>query len=232
MKSNFKVFIKLFLQLWFGKAVYKIRNIIDSKKIISFDVFDTLIQRTVKEPTDIFDLVEEQYNNININVINGYKGKRIEAEKRARLVGRNEEVTLKEIYDEMYEYPIEVRNTLMELERKTEYENCFARQEGKYLYEYARNCNKKIIIISDMYLDEEDIRAILHKNEYHGYIALYVSSKYGLKKKSGNLFKQVMLEGKYNPRDILHIGDNPVSDGISAKKEMMFSAILLPVKYK
>ena len=41
------------------------------RKITSFDVFDTLLARTVETPTDIFDIVEKQfpYNNFkNIRI--------------------------------------------------------------------------------------------------------------------------------------------------------------------
>lgn len=41
------------------KNAYKL---IDKADIVSFDVFDTLITRMVSNPTQIFDIVQEEYN--------------------------------------------------------------------------------------------------------------------------------------------------------------------------
>ena len=66
---------------------------IDCHKIISFDLFDTLIKRNVVSPTDIFRIVELDTKCRN------FAYDRIEAEEKARKVTINEEVTLQEIYD-------------------------------------------------------------------------------------------------------------------------------------
>ena len=38
------------------------------KSVNSFDIFDTLLARTVENPTDIFDIVEKYKNSITKSV--------------------------------------------------------------------------------------------------------------------------------------------------------------------
>ena len=47
----------------------KIKDLIDNYKIISFDIFDTLLKRNTIKPIDIFELVEKKYNLKNKNKI-------------------------------------------------------------------------------------------------------------------------------------------------------------------
>ncbi len=64
---------------------------ISKKEYVSFDIFDTLIKRDVKKPTDVFVIIEHNYK-----ICDFYK-RRIEAEKRARK--GKVDTTIDEIYD-------------------------------------------------------------------------------------------------------------------------------------
>jgi len=86
---------------------------------------------------------------------------------------------------------------------------------------------KKIIIISDMYLDINTIKKILDKNGYSDYYKLYLSSEIGLKKSTGNLFRYVLEDLGIKPNQLIHIGDNIKSDFIQAKRNKIQS-ILIP----
>jgi phosphoglycolate phosphatase-like HAD superfamily hydrolase len=73
--------------------------------------------------------------------------------------------------------------------------------------------DKRIIAISDMYLDGTLIQALLDRLGLGQYIdALYVSSDHALGKYSGRLFQFVFEREAVAPRNILHIGDNPRAD--------------------
>ena len=72
----------------------KILKEVKNYDIVSFDIFDTLLKRNVKEPTDVFSYMEKKYQ------IDGFCEKRIEAEKTARKKKNGLEVTLKDIYTE------------------------------------------------------------------------------------------------------------------------------------
>ena len=65
-------------------------------KIVSFDIFDTLLKRNVGRPSDVFSVME--YANSDLM---GFKNARIFAEQEARKESQYEEVTLNEIYCKM-----------------------------------------------------------------------------------------------------------------------------------
>ena len=93
----------------------KLKKLIDNHKIISFDIFDTLIKRNCYQPIDIYEIVEENYNKNNLKKIENFSAKRIVAEKKARENNKHlNEVTLDLIYNEL-EYPVEIKKNLMKL---------------------------------------------------------------------------------------------------------------------
>lgn len=63
-----------------------------------------------------------------------------------------------------------------------------------------------------MYYDENFIQSLLDKCGIKGYDKLYVSPTYNLTKHCGKLFKLVFDELSYKKYEILHIGDNLLSD--------------------
>lgn len=79
----------------------KIKDLIDNYKIISFDIFDTLLKRNTIKPIDIFELVEKKYNLKNKNKICEFKKNRIEAEFIARRNSDKEDILLEDIYKEI-----------------------------------------------------------------------------------------------------------------------------------
>jgi FMN phosphatase YigB (HAD superfamily) len=72
---------------------------------------------------------------------------------------------------------------------------------------------KRIIAISDMYLDGPMIHKLLDQLGLGRYIdAIYVSADHSLGKYSGRLFHHVFEAESISPVELLHIGDNAVSD--------------------
>ena len=196
----------------------ELKKLIENNEVISFDIFDTLIKRNIKRPTDVFELIEIIYNNSSENKIN-FKNNRILAERKARLKSSKEDVTLNEIYDNFTElYDKNQLEKLKELEKKVEISICVANKDIVKAFNYAKKLNKDIIIISDMYLTRDIIEKILEKNNITGYKKLYISSEYGFTKHSGSLFKYVCNENNYLLDKVLHIGDNRNSDIKNAKK--------------
>lgn len=178
-------------------------NLIDKYDIISFDIFDTLLKRNVKRPTDVFMYIEKKYNEP------GFCEERIEAEKKARIKKNNVEITLEEIYNEM-------SRDFYDKELEAEAELLIANKWMLPVYKKAIS-DKKVIIISDMYLSEDFISNILKREGFVGYDKIYLSSKIGKTKKSGELFEHVLNEiGE--EKKVLHIGDSYVSDFKIPKK--------------
>ncbi len=191
---------------------------IDKHDIISFDIFDTLVFRNVMKPKDIFRIMEQKI--LEKYKIKGFAKLRIDAENKARLLSKNEDITLDEIYDNLKKKlnadTEKIRKLELEIEEKFIVPNSFM----KKAYEYALEKGKTIYIISDMYLPTKFLEKILKKCEYTGYKKLYVSGDVNKTKGSGSIYTLVREENKISKsKKWLHIGDNAISDIQSAKNK-------------
>lgn len=187
---------------------------------VSFDVFDTLVQRPFLEPTDLFCILSDELNQNTSSYVD-FAELRISAErscrdKKALLYPSAEDITLDEIYDYLAETTILSQDLLTHMkqrEQELELYFCKVREAGKMFFDLALDAEKKIIICSDMYLPMRTIEQILEKAGYSGYYKLYVSSELMLTKATGNLFKYVQKDLKCKKATaFLHIGDNWDSD--------------------
>ena len=180
-------------------------------KVITFDVFDTLVIRDVIKPIDVFSLTKGVW----------FKYVRIAAEVLARKCSSKEEVTLKEIYKFL---PFCDMNREIEEEFKT----CRADKSMKEVYDTLKKQGKSIYAISDMYLPKSVIEKILENCGY-SFDGVLVSSEYGKTKTTGKLYKQFLNEFNLKKEDVLHIGDNEIADFAGAKKAGV-EAFLIPEK--
>lgn len=193
---------------------------------VSFDIFDTLIKRNVPKPIDVFQLMEEclGYDDFCKNRV----GAEIEARK---LSG---EVTLKDIYTVMTSYDDDIKDILMAAEIEYESNLCVVNKDMIDIYNSIVK-NKRVFLISDMYLSKEVIESILEKNNITGYDELIISNEIGKNKSNGELFKYVIA--KYKCKNICHIGNNFMADYISARKsglkayKIKTNTYRLPKKY-
>ncbi len=206
--------------------IKKIKKLINKKKVVSFDIFDTLIRRMVKNPHDIFDLVEKKFNALNdYDNIYNFKKNRIIAEKDCRLNSNYDEITLDEIYSNLKDvYQQKQIDILKEIEKKIEVDLCKFNIRIKEIYDYCVDNNKKIIVTSDMYLDEVTIKRIL-LNCNIKYDRLFLSSALLKTKNEGSIYDYVCKSLKINKNDIIHIGDNKKSDYISARRKGLKSVL-------
>lgn len=201
-----------------------ILNDIDKFKVVSFDVFDTLITRKCVSPRDIFIEVEIRFkkHHDNSDKVNNFRAWRIKAEslaeERAKLSGK-EECSFDEIYDELKALLNLSDDEVKELknyELEVELENVIPRRVGVQLLKYALSKDKEVVFISDMYLNSKQIKLLLNKANISIVKNIFVSCEVGVKKKTGNLFKYVCNSLSLLPKDVLHIGDNIVGDYNSA----------------
>ena len=126
MKEN----LKKILRILFGTDPKKLIEIIQRKnyKVISFDIFDTLIMRKVGNPEALFHYMQRMICNIDGNFIEHRK----KAERNIRNLLEVEEVTLSDIYQEYQKLTACSRETvdfLMNLEKKAEVEICFGNRD-------------------------------------------------------------------------------------------------------
>ena len=199
------------------------RNIRDCEvsdvKIVAFDIFDTLIFReNVKFPTDVFDYVGKSieianFMNRRVQVENGLRKKRKKEGK---------EVSVDEIYDALKDemkWDDSFCNMVNEKEFEHELQICHAVDEVWSFYNELLNDGRKIVIISDMYLDKEHLKKILINSGYNiDEVAMFISSEYGCTKRNGGLYGRVLKEMKVNPDEMMMIGDNWISDYLIPKR--------------
>lgn len=205
--------------------------------MFSFDVFDTVITRRTATPQGVFAIMKDKLiedrmvNGLSDYVIDNFYELRIHSEELIRKSGdyqNIEEVGLKDIYTAMA-----VCGCLSEsqidylccLEQKTEVENVVGIKENIQLIKKLLSMNEHVVLISDMYLSKKVIREMLLQVDIvFKDIPLYVSSEYGKRKTTGNLYREVQRLEKINFNDWIHIGDNihqdieiPFSLGIQVK---------------
>lgn len=185
-------------------------------KLISFDIFDTLIDRSIEQPHHIFRLIENDVNVLTNGQISNFSSIRQASERhlRSSLTNGVQEITIDEIYVEISkrtDIRKEIADKIKALEIKEELNNIKCRASGKKLFDIAMKSNAKIILISDMYLDKETIKKILFKCGYPE-ITLYLSSEYRVRKHEGDLFDLVSLKEKINHNFWIHVGDNQHGD--------------------
>ncbi len=204
----------------------------------SFDVFDTLITRTTATPQGIFALMKDRLtegrntNGLQDYVIENFFELRIHSEELIRENAASqmtEEVNLNDIYTAMAVCGCldkEQMEYLCCMERKTELDHIVGIPENiQRLKELIRQ-GEHVVLISDMYLSEKDIHEMLVKvDKVFEKIPLYVSSEYGKRKTTGNLYRQVQELENVSYEDWIHIGDNLYQDievpyGLGIKVEL------------
>lgn len=193
---------------------------------ISFDIFDTLIYRPFLRPTDLFYFLDKKFEEYFPACGISFHRIRIDGEAGARRClchgeEKLEDITLTEIYDyisAIYGLEPEVCREIMELEKQLEIKYTFPRKAMKKVYDAAVSAGKKIIFVSDMYLERAAMEQILCKNGYAYFDELFLSSEERALKNTGSLYQVVLDRIKLAPDRIFHIGDNWESDNVMAGK--------------
>ena len=195
------------------KRIKKGKQLIDRHEVIFFDVFNTLLARDCENPSDIFLLVEQRFNEIaTFTPLRDFKHMRQDAQKICA------EKILAPKLDEIYEQvPLSVdqKSKLKALEIEVEEELSTRKSTGYSLYQYAKSLGKKIIAVSDMYLGAAVIRKMLLSAGYE-ICSVIVSCDHRAEKYNGKLFQVAMNEYAVEKKQIVHFGDNIISDIIGA----------------
>ncbi|CAO3303241.1 hypothetical protein [Pseudomonas putida] len=236
--------------------IKKIGGIISSKKnslrglldrmdkydVISFDIFDTLLRRTVFKPEDAFVLIQKKLEEEHAGLlpaifVKRFPELRVGFERQLRkeydllhhstdtYVERNEEFYMIQVYERMlasFGLDQDLAEKLLNIEQSVELSILESRSLGKVLFDAAIAKGKRVLLISDFTHTEAFVSAALSQSGYGGYEKLYVSSEVGLKKHSGYLFKYVLSDLNLRADCILHIGDNSTGDFTRAINNSIF----------
>lgn len=182
--------------------------------VISFDVFDTLIFRPFSVPTDLFFLVGESFDIMDFKNIRTWA--EWDAREKCKKQNGHMEIGLNDIWENLEKETGLSAEKGIEIEQKTEQKLCYANPFMLEVWKRLQSMNKKLIIVSDMYLPEECIANILENAGFTGIEKIYVSNTYHKSKAEGSLYHEVIKD--YNNLSIAHVGDNPHSDEKMARK--------------
>lgn len=181
-----------------------LKHLIQDCSIISFDIFDTILLRPYLNPVDLFHHVEKD------NALNGFANDRICAIKNAYQTVLSDgkcEVTIDDIYRAIPQW-----KGYKEKELEAERQALSINPEILEIWKFAQEKKKKCIITSDMYLPSGFLKQILTEKGITGWDNFYVSCEKQQRKSDGGLFRLILDNYKCQAKEILHIGDNKVSD--------------------
>ncbi|WP_282152198.1 hypothetical protein [Ruegeria atlantica] len=189
-------------------------NLIDSHDVISFDVFGTLLARYVPSPHDVFRYMGQSLE------IDDFCSARLKAEQLARRrfgTEKSPEISLDEIY-EVLSVLVPGHGVKPDDERVYEKGLAYADQAFKMVAETARQKGKRVIGISDTYLNKSEVSGQL---EASGIVLDEVytsceSRRDGLGKFNGRMFTHVADKEGVAPQRILHFGESVITDVANA----------------
>ena len=203
-----------------------------SIKIVSFDIFDTLIFRPVIHPRDIFYFFDKYYQETFDKTVENISNLRIDCENELIYREGVENVTIDSIYEELenkFNLDKDQINMLKEKEISLEIALADLNSEIFSIYKKAKKSNKKIIFTTDIYLPSWCISKIINKFDIE-YDALYVSADIKKRKDNGSLFDEIIHIEEIHPFEMLHIGDNIESDFLVPLKKGIVSFHYIPKK--
>ncbi len=207
-------------------APWQVQQLLDalapSISTLSLDCFDTLLWRKTRTPVDVFYDLEQSpiYKKHHLNA-----RLRISSEglcRNQKLVEKfKSEVDLASIYRQAAPRASETEiEELCQAELEAEKQACFAFPPIVELLLAAKAKGLRVIIVSDTYLSEAELQALLSDRlpapAYRAIDRVFCSNVTG-RSKSGGLFGDVLEALREKPSRLLHLGDNPIADLAAAK---------------
>lgn len=202
------------------------------QKVISFDVWDTLIKRKCNpEEIKLFTAryllfkyeskIREEYRDSYI-ILKTRNCIEFEICKENEKKGKDGECRIIDVFNDLQKkiFKKEEDSIAIELLRiEIEHEKKMIYVNEKVLDILEKYNDLKMYCISDFYMDKNSLKEILDstilKNRFE---EIYSSADFLLNKKSGNLYKKFEEDLKISPNAHIHVGDNEFSDIQVAKK--------------
>ena len=194
-------------------------------KIISFDIWDTIIKRKCHpEETKLATaryIVLKYNNELKDEYKNIYeilkRRDEIEAEecKKNKEKGFDEECRILDVFKilekEIFNKEMNIEEELLREEIEQEKRVIFINPEILPIFEKYKDL--KMYCISDFYMSAESLKELLdYLNIPVKIEKVYSSADYLLNKRTGNLYKKAEEELGIKPEDHIHVGDNQYSD--------------------
>lgn len=224
------------------ELVTYVQSKVEAKDVVSFDLFDTLLVRRIHDP-DLVKLPTARFisslaakHNIRWTW-EKVQLRRDEIEKVHRAdTGKSFDDHeacyprfMAELLEEIFgdKFSQEILDVVTAYELQMENSMLVPRTEFVSLVKSIFQAGKRIFIISDMYLPAEHLTELVRHAELLEYVEAVISSADTfLAKASGNAYP--MISEKYGVRadSWMHIGDNPISDGLRAAEFGIEAAII------
>lgn len=196
-------------------------------KILSFDLFDTIIKRRCAHYKDIYYIMGESCYAENITSFKPqiFQQKRMKAEKLlAKSNGKigNKSVSLPDIYKVMQKNSWIDKNidiqTLVAMEYAIDQDYSFVSPEISAIIAMIKQKNLKLILTTNSFYNHAQITQFLASYQLDNlFDALYISSEQKCSKQNG-LFDKIIHDYDCKAQQILHIGDNLKTDIEPAEK--------------
>ena len=195
----------------------KLEQAIDAAKVVSFDVFDTLLFRITARPEAIFSLMGQKIGREDFEQFRRQKQKEI-----SEILVKKKEAPHADL-DQIYAYIAKTDRTqdweqIKELELQMELDAVFQNTEIYQWYRYAISQGKRVIATSDMYLNGCQIRKMIEKCGYAEIAEVYSSTDLRCTKYEKTIFNAVAEKEGVQGKEILHIGDNLKADVENARQ--------------
>ena len=200
------------------------------EKIISFDIWDTIIKRKchpeeIKLATARYivlkyeDKLKEKYKD-TYEILK--KRDEIEAEecKKNNANGFDEECRILDVFkileEEIFEEDVKIEEELLKEEIEEEKRTIYINPEILPIFEKYKDL--KMYCISDFYMSADSLKELLDYLDLPVKIEkIYSSADHLLNKRTGNLYKKAEEELNVKPENHIHVGDNQYSDIEMAK---------------
>lgn len=202
------------------------------KKIISFDVWDTIIKRKCHpEEIKLYTaryIVLKYNNNLKEKYKNIYEilnlRNQIEADlcKESKEKGFDGECRIIDVFNKIKEIIFtdeieDISEELLRVEINREKEMIYVNPKIIKIFEKYKDL--KMYCISDFYMSADNLKELLdYLNLDVKFEKIFSSADYLLNKREGNLYKKAEEELNIKPEEHIHVGDNVYSDIQKAKE--------------
>lgn len=208
---------------YFDKSYELLLAEIGRHDVISFDIFDTLLTRKVYEPSDVFAVLDLEYEDRYPFVFS------VERLRAQRELSEKGEPDIHEIYRRMQVnnpgFSSEECEALKAREIEKERQVLMPRRRMIECLDYCADMGKRVYLVSDMYLPGEILTDILRRFGVTRYDGLLVSCDYKTTKQKGLFWE--MKKQESDGSTYLHIGDHPAADGEAARKNGLDDYLIL-----
>jgi len=205
---------------------------ITEAEAVSYDLFDTLVQRPFMEPHDLFQMIEGRVRQATSNVTLHFARWRRKAEEEARKKRGGKEVTLDQIYHEfsvLTGYSPEMCEQIAAIELEAETHTLTRREPIYRTFRWGQRLGKVLSIITDIYLEQAHIERLLRRVGIVGQDHLFVSAELDLRKHDGTIYPLYLATIRrehgviqsVDKKAVLHIGDNRHADIEKAREHDM-----------